>query len=615
MLTLDLLFFTIFSSNTGTQADTNLSLNKLQKGQCIKTTDGILTHNAPKQVKGVRFKESFTAIPRPPSDVFIDEAYDNDTISRHKHIDNERSDVWPDKIIQPNPNLKNNVNSSGMQDSVSQGIVSSALKLGTGINNKIASNNEISDQVKLRKNSNTPLQRRYSNESLISNNSVMMHTGTLIHANAIDDLALNQQQYPNKTGVHNMAVPSQPDRPAPVLKPVVGRKPSLDRSSIFQIRKQQSLAQQKPSSEVTNSTVGSLRPTYEDTLKKCQSLTRHHSSPPSPNPSMNSVKIQGNEKVIASRQTSCPTTSLSMPNSPGMKYTALENNLTHLGASPVLNKRLPSPPKSPAIPPKPDLAMLKQGYTNRNIKDDGNTKNSDTVTHLPPSGNNSQVSQKALETPQTKTNISLSPHNSSSSGYSHLPNANAATSSVIPPLNNRQHQLNQAFLNDLHLAMSAKLASHDAKGLPSVGENHNNHQKIVNASVNNWLMNQTSLNNATRPSNNTIECESPPFPVNRFSNGEYDNIQNTTSLSSTPTAMGQNLKPNHLIKPSGVAKAVKNLPKFSTNKHDSSGIQVGTSRPPLVSSNQRVKKMAPPPPPLSKRTKDNEASYSNWKRS
>jgi hypothetical protein len=313
---------------------------------------------------------------------------------------------------------------------------------------------------------------------------------------------------------------------------------------------------------------------------------------------MNGVRIQGNEKVVVSRQTSCPTTSLSMPNSPGMKYTTLENNLIHLGASPILNKRLPSPPKSPAIPPKPDIAMLKQGYTNRNIKDDGNTKNYDAVTHLPPSGNNSQLSQKALETPQTKTSISLSPHNSSSSGYSHLHNSNAATSTVIPPLNNRQHQLNQAFLNDLHLAMSAKLASQDAKGLPSVGENHNNHQKIVNASVNNWLMNQTSLNNATRPSNNTMECESPPFPVNRFSNGEYDNIQ-----------------PNHLIKPSGVAKAVKILPKLSTNKHDNSGIQVGTSRPPVVNSNQRVKKMAPPPPPLSKRTKDNETSYSNWKRS
>ena len=500
----------------------------------------------------MRFKESFLTIPRPPSDVFIDEVYDNDTISKHKYTDNERSDLWADKINQPNPNLKKNVNISGMKGSVNQGVVNSALKLGAGINNKIGSSTEIVDQVKLRKNSHTPLQRRYSNESLISNNSVMMHTGTLIQANAIDDLALNQQQYQNKNCVHNVSVPSQPDRPAPVLKPAVGRKPSLDRSSIFQIRKQQSLAQQKLSTDTTNTTDGSLRPTYEDTLKKCQSLTRHHSSPPSPNPSLNGARYQGNEKTNASRQTSCPTTSLSMPNSPGMKYTGLENNLTHLGTSPIPNKRLPSPPKSPAIPPKPDLAMLKQGYTNRNNKDDGSAKNSENVAHLPPSGNNSQSSQRALEITQNKTSMSLQPHNSPSPGYSHLPNANSANSSVIPPLNNRQHQLNQAFLNDLHLAMSAKLASQDAKGLPSVGENHNNHQKIVNASVNNWLMNQTSLNNTTRPSNNTIECESPPFPVNRFSNGEYDNIQHTTTLTSIPTSIGQSLKPNQLIKPSGL---------------------------------------------------------------
>merc|ERR1712186_84951 len=129
-----------------------------------------------------------------------------------------------------------------------------------------------------------------------------------------------------------------------------------------------------------------------------------------------------------------------------------------------------------------------------------------------------------------------------------------------------------------------------------------------NASVNNWLMNQTSLNNA-RLQPNTIECESPPFPVNRFSNGEYDNLQNTDSVPSKSVG----IKSNNLIKPSGVAKAVKSLP--NSNKTDVSGVQVGSARPPIVSSNQRVKKMAPPPPPLAKRTKENEASYSNWKRS
>merc|ERR1719189_2904212 len=170
-----------------------------------------------------------------------------------------------------------NLHNQEKKDNPNHGIITSVIKSGTAHSNKISATTENSDHVKLRKNSHNPLQRRYSNESLISNNSVMMHTGTLIQANAIDDLALNQQQYTNKPNLHNVSVPSQPDRPAPVLKPAVGRKPSLDRTSIFQIRKQQSLAQQKPSSEATDNTVGSLRPTYEDTLKKCQSLTRHHS--------------------------------------------------------------------------------------------------------------------------------------------------------------------------------------------------------------------------------------------------------------------------------------------------------------------------------------------------
>ena len=582
----------------GIHSEGKPNLNKSQRME--STTETISNYNAPKQVKGVRFKESFIAIPRPPSDAFTD--YDNDTLPRNTHIGNERSN----KISEPNSNLKKSVNVNTNNDSGSHSIVPSTQTPGIIISGKYGSNNEFSEQVKLRKNSNTPLQRRYSNESLISNNSVMMHTGTLIQANAIDDLALNQPQYTNKSNIHNVLVPSQPDRPAPVLKPAVGRKPSLDRSSIFQIRKQQS--------EKSNGNNNSqAKPTYEDTLKKCQSLTRHHSSPPSPNPSMNGTRST-NEKAIASRQLSCPTTSMSTPNSPGMKYTALENNSSYIGASPLLSKRLPSPPKSPAIAPKPDLSTLKLGYSNRPIKEDGNNKKYDAVKHLPPSGINSQQSQRTIESTQPKTVNSIALQGSSHTGYSHAPLVSDLTSSAIPPLNNRQHQLNQAFLNDLHLAMSAKLASQDAQkivgeeGLSlSVGNQHN-HQKIVNASVNNWLMNQTSLNNG-RPIN-TTECESPPFPVNRFSNGEYDNIQNTNNLS-----MGQNMKPNHLIKPSGVAKVVKSLPNSNTSKPDLVGIQVGSSRPPLVNSHQRVKKMAPPPPPLAKRTKENEASHSNWKRS
>ena len=313
------------------------------------------------------------------------------------------------------------------------------------------------------------------------------------------------------------------------------------------------------------------------------------------------------EKQNVSRQSSLPTTSISTPNSPGMKFSARDSNL--VGASPILNKRLPSPPKSPAVPPKPDIASLKLGHSSRQLKEDLNAKKHDVGSRLPPSGNNSMA--------QPKTGHSLFSQSSPVKAYSPLPQNNEnIKNDVIPPLNNRQHQLNQAFLNDLHLAMSAKLVSQDTPknvlgdGLQPSIENRHNHQKTVNASVNNWLMNQTSLNNA-RLQENTMECESPPFPVNRFSNGEYDNIQNNDSVSLKP--VGQNSKPNLLIKPSGVAKAVKSLPNSS--KTDVNSGQIASGRPPIVSGNQRVKKMAPPPPPLAKRTKENETSYSNWKRS
>merc|ERR1712141_881065 len=180
-------------------------------------------------------------------------------------------------------------------------------------------------------------------------------------------------------------------------------------------------------------------------------------------------------------------------------------------------RRLQSPPKSPAIPPKPDLAMLKSGFTNRQIRTDNVTKNIDSVKHSPPSGNYALSSQQKNLEPMSSSKVNNHRH-PSSIGNSHLSSVNDSTS-VIPPLNNRQHQLNQAFLNDLHLAMSAKLVSQDTPkyvvgdGLQPSIENRHNHQKTVNASVNNWLMNQTSLNNA-RLQPNTIERESPPFPVN-----------------------------------------------------------------------------------------------------
>jgi len=74
----------------------------------------------------------------------------------------------------------------------------------------------------------------------------------------------------------------QPSRPAPVLKPAVSKKPSIDKS--FLMKKQ--MIEEKSQS----------KPTYEETLRKCQSLTRHQSSP---------LPHQDNSAKVV-RQNSCP---------------------------------------------------------------------------------------------------------------------------------------------------------------------------------------------------------------------------------------------------------------------------------------------------------------------
>lgn len=60
------------------------------------------------------------------------------------------------------------------------------------------------------------LTRRYSDESLVSN-PAMLHSGTLISS-------------PVKS--------PEPNRPAPVLKPQIGRKPSIEKSTILAAKKQ-----------------------------------------------------------------------------------------------------------------------------------------------------------------------------------------------------------------------------------------------------------------------------------------------------------------------------------------------------------------------------------------
>ena len=169
---------------------------------------------------------------------------------------------------------------------------------------------------------NGKLQRRYSDESLVSN-PAMLHCGVVIPS---------YQDYP----VISSPIKSpEPNRPAPVLKPQIGRKPSIDKSLLA---KKDHVSRQPINGNNKQPTQRS--PSYEDTLRKCQSLTRHNSSP-----------VPSSPPVIAGspvfRQTSCPVNT-----SPGTS-----------------SKPAVAPKPSPVVPPKPARLDSKR-----------------IVKHLPPSG-------------------------------------------------------------------------------------------------------------------------------------------------------------------------------------------------------------------------------------
>ena len=149
-----------------------------------------------------------------------------------------------------------------------------------------------------------PPQRHFSQESLASN-PAMLHSATLIKSDDEVLLPIPSSPISKKSTATSPSsslpqspkelLSPQPNRPAPVMKPAVGRKPSLDKS--FLLRKQ---LMEERSNNITNNNKGG--PTYEDTLRKCQSLTRHHSSP---TPGSNPGEIPGTPPTI-SRQNSCP---------------------------------------------------------------------------------------------------------------------------------------------------------------------------------------------------------------------------------------------------------------------------------------------------------------------
>ena len=84
---------------------------------------------------------------------------------------------------------------------------------------------------------NGKLQRRYSDESLVSN-PAMLHTGVLIS---------NYQDFSGNSNNSNASSPvksPEPNRPAPVLKPQIGRKPSIDKNLLAKKPEQQHISRQ-----------------------------------------------------------------------------------------------------------------------------------------------------------------------------------------------------------------------------------------------------------------------------------------------------------------------------------------------------------------------------------
>ena len=81
---------------TGNYLKSNLSQDNTQNksSDSNNAVDGSSNATAPKPVKGVRFKESFLTIPRPPSEAFGDEIYDNNTSGTYSsNKDNDRNDM------------------------------------------------------------------------------------------------------------------------------------------------------------------------------------------------------------------------------------------------------------------------------------------------------------------------------------------------------------------------------------------------------------------------------------------------------------------------------------------------------------------------------------------
>ena len=284
------------------------------------------------QTKEVRFKETFTTIPEKRNNVVGAPGY----------------------LPSPPPELYESSEENGDSGGPLYQSLVEVLTLGRN-GGKKKSNEQDPFYSK-------PPQRHFSQESLASN-PAMLHSATLIRSDEevlaaattapiavvpsspVSKKSLQQQPpmtSPTQTQTKELLSP-QPNRPAPVLKPAVGRKPSLDKS--FLLRKQMMEERSNVNGSGSNAKAG---PTYEETLRKCQSLTRHHSSP-TPG-SADALTMTSSTPPIMSRQNSCP--------------------------------------ESPSIPPKPHLsADLRK------------------ISHLPPTGLQTRFRPNSQQNQQLNSNF------------------------------------------------------------------------------------------------------------------------------------------------------------------------------------------------------------------
>eukprot|EP00095_Tigriopus_kingsejongensis_P009317 maker-scaffold320_size207635-snap-gene-1.17 protein:Tk09317 transcript:maker-scaffold320_size207635-snap-gene-1.17-mRNA-1 annotation:"amyloid beta protein-binding member 1interacting" len=209
---------------------------------------------------------------------------------------------------------------------------------GQNIEDTLASHKQVLEQSNIYRESGI-LRRRYSNESINSLHTTL-HCGVVIQK----PTSMTPSPEPHMSS-HQEELSPQPSRPAPILKPTLSRKPILDKKMLEKTQKFNGMSKDTATDQT--------KPTYEDTLKKCQSLT------------------------IANLSVASP------PQSTGFSKATCSPEVDHVSAKSLGPYEGPihssKPSASPPVPPKPNLGLKPPGSSKL-------LENNNKIAHLPPSG-------------------------------------------------------------------------------------------------------------------------------------------------------------------------------------------------------------------------------------